>query len=170
MRIQRNRCGRDWGLITTTSRCTSSTGFVGQSYTKKACILHRICTFKKKFGAHSVSLVYEVTADTPFYPQGYVCPGTTYEAPQGIHSFPFIYCHPKVCKRDDISCSRLTKGRMIGTTQQASAQHHLHYPMQQAQAERSQDWTNPLFRQHHWQHLLPDAHRQARSDGDYISR
>ncbi|KAL9544756.1 hypothetical protein MBANPS3_007463 [Mucor bainieri] len=55
----------------------------------------QICTFKKKFGAHSVSLVYEVTADTPFYPQGYVCPGTTYEAPQGIHSFPFIFCHPK---------------------------------------------------------------------------
>lgn len=55
----------------------------------------QISTFKKKFGAHSVSLVYEVTSDTPFYPQGYVCPGTTYQAPQGIHSFPFIYCHPK---------------------------------------------------------------------------
>ncbi|KAI8647812.1 hypothetical protein BD408DRAFT_1684 [Parasitella parasitica] len=55
----------------------------------------QISTFKRKFGALSVSLVYEVTADIPFYPQGYVCPGTTYEPPQGIHSFPFIYSHPK---------------------------------------------------------------------------
>lgn len=57
----------------------------------------QISTFKKKFGAHSISLVYEVTKDTPFYPQGYVCcpDDSTYEAPQGVHSFPFIYCHPK---------------------------------------------------------------------------
>ncbi|KAG2198077.1 hypothetical protein INT47_011912 [Mucor saturninus] len=57
----------------------------------------QISTFKKKHNAYSIGLVYEVTHDTPFYPQGYVCcPKTTpYEPPQGIHSFPFIYCHPK---------------------------------------------------------------------------
>lgn len=38
------------------------------------------------------------------------------------------------------------KGGMIGATQQASAQHHLHYSVQQAQAERPQDWACPLFR------------------------
>ncbi|KAI9363751.1 hypothetical protein BD770DRAFT_380362 [Pilaira anomala] len=57
----------------------------------------QITSFIKKHGAHCVGLIYEVTKDTPYYPQGYVsCPSTTpYEAPQGIHSFPFIYCHPK---------------------------------------------------------------------------
>jgi hypothetical protein len=60
------------------------------------CLLYRISNFKKRFGAHSISLLYEVTDDTPFYPQGYVCPDSPYEAPQGIHSFPFIFCHPTV--------------------------------------------------------------------------
>lgn len=55
----------------------------------------RIATFRKRFGAHSISLVYQVTPETPFHPQGYIYPGKTYEAPQGIHSFPFIFCHPK---------------------------------------------------------------------------
>ena len=41
--------------------------------------------------------MYEVTKAAPYYPQGYVCcpENTTYEAPQGIHSFPFLFCHPK---------------------------------------------------------------------------
>jgi hypothetical protein len=57
----------------------------------------QISTFKKRFNTFSISLVYQVTSDTPFYPQGYVCcpSSNTYEPPQGIHSFPFIYCHPK---------------------------------------------------------------------------
>jgi hypothetical protein len=55
-----------------------------------------ISTFKKRFGPHSISLIYEVKGPIPFHPQGYVCPDSTYEAPQGIHSFPFIYCYPKV--------------------------------------------------------------------------
>ncbi|KAI8885595.1 hypothetical protein K501DRAFT_245533, partial [Backusella circina FSU 941] len=54
-----------------------------------------ISTFKKRFGPHSIGLVYEVTNGIPFHPHGYVCPDSTYEAPQGIHSFPFIYCYPK---------------------------------------------------------------------------
>ncbi|KAI9251877.1 hypothetical protein BDA99DRAFT_548449 [Phascolomyces articulosus] len=53
----------------------------------------QICTFRKRFGAHCVGLLYEVTS-VPFYPQGYVLSGTPYEPPQGIHSFPFIYCQP----------------------------------------------------------------------------
>lgn len=58
--------------------------------------LNRISTFKKKFGAHSISLVYEVTKDTPFYPEGYTSTSDdSYEPPQGVHSFPFIYCHPR---------------------------------------------------------------------------
>lgn len=59
----------------------------------------QISTFKKKFGAHCVGIIYEVTDAAPFYPQGYVLSGNIYEAPQGIHSFPFIFCHPKVCSR-----------------------------------------------------------------------
>ncbi|KAG1462421.1 hypothetical protein G6F46_002887 [Rhizopus delemar] len=55
----------------------------------------QISTFKKKFGAHCVGIIYEVTDAAPFYPQGYVLSGNIYEAPQGIHSFPFIFCHPK---------------------------------------------------------------------------
>ncbi|CAO3692564.1 unnamed protein product [Rhizopus stolonifer] len=55
----------------------------------------QICTFRKRFGVQSVSIIYEVTDDAPFYPQGYVFPGNSYEAPQGVHSFPFIFCHPK---------------------------------------------------------------------------
>ncbi|KAI8984207.1 hypothetical protein BDF20DRAFT_934500 [Mycotypha africana] len=55
----------------------------------------QIAAFRKKFGAYRISLVYEVTDDTPFFPQGYACPDTPYEAPQGIHSFPFIYSHPQ---------------------------------------------------------------------------
>ncbi|KAI9283263.1 hypothetical protein BY458DRAFT_583122 [Sporodiniella umbellata] len=54
----------------------------------------QICTFRKKVGAHSISIIYEVTDEAPFYPQGYVFPNNNYEAPQGIHSFPFIFCHP----------------------------------------------------------------------------
>ncbi|KAJ8656398.1 hypothetical protein O0I10_007966 [Lichtheimia ornata] len=54
----------------------------------------QISTFRKRFGAHCIGLIYEVTPSVPFYPQGYVCSGTPYEPPQGIHSFPFIYCHP----------------------------------------------------------------------------
>ncbi|OBZ90722.1 hypothetical protein A0J61_01225 [Choanephora cucurbitarum] len=55
----------------------------------------QICTFKKKQGADSVSLIYEVTSDTSFYPQGYICPNSSYQQPQGVHSFPFIFSHPK---------------------------------------------------------------------------
>jgi hypothetical protein len=35
-----------------------------------------------------------VTKDTPFYPRGYTS-NTPYEPPQGIHSFPFVYCYPR---------------------------------------------------------------------------
>ncbi|KAL0086775.1 hypothetical protein F4703DRAFT_1848566 [Phycomyces blakesleeanus] len=61
----------------------------------------QICTFRRRFNAFSISLVYEVTS-TPFHPQGYVCAGTPYEPPQGIHSFPFIYCHPKQAPKDHL--------------------------------------------------------------------
>ncbi|KAG0173520.1 hypothetical protein DFQ28_008208 [Apophysomyces sp. BC1034] len=62
----------------------------------------QICTFRRRFGAHNIGLVYEVTAAVPFHPQGYVCSKTSYEAPQGIHSFPFIYCHPSQPPRDHL--------------------------------------------------------------------
>ncbi|KAI7871749.1 hypothetical protein BDF14DRAFT_1758571 [Spinellus fusiger] len=61
----------------------------------------QICTFSRRSNAFSISLVYEVTS-TPFYPQGYVCSDTPYEAPQGIHSFPFIYCYPKQPPKDHL--------------------------------------------------------------------
>ncbi|ORZ01051.1 hypothetical protein BCR43DRAFT_529730 [Syncephalastrum racemosum] len=62
----------------------------------------QICTFRKRFGPHSIGLVYEVTPKVPFYPQGYVCSGTSYEAPQGIHSFPFIYCQPEKAPKEHL--------------------------------------------------------------------
>ncbi|KAI8987183.1 hypothetical protein BDB01DRAFT_784917 [Pilobolus umbonatus] len=55
----------------------------------------QISSFRKKYNAHSLGIVYEVSDSIPFYPQGYVCSGIPYEPPQGIHSFPFIYCYPK---------------------------------------------------------------------------
>ncbi|KAI9021479.1 hypothetical protein CLU79DRAFT_753503 [Phycomyces nitens] len=61
----------------------------------------QICTFRRRFNALSISLVYEVTS-TPFHPKGYVCAGTPYEPPQGVHSFPFIYCHPKQPPKDHL--------------------------------------------------------------------
>ncbi|CAO3600886.1 unnamed protein product [Absidia cylindrospora] len=53
-----------------------------------------ISTFRKRYGAHSIGLVYEVKSEKPFFPEGFVCSGTPYESPQGIHSFPFIFCQP----------------------------------------------------------------------------
>ncbi|KAI7901572.1 uncharacterized protein BX663DRAFT_513327 [Cokeromyces recurvatus] len=81
----------------------------------------QIATFKRKFGAYSISLVYEVTNDTPFYPQGYVCSSesTPYEPPQGIHSFPFIFCYPK----DEIPTKHLPN--IISIIQQGSKHHKL---------------------------------------------
>ncbi|KAL1933732.1 hypothetical protein VTP01DRAFT_7822 [Rhizomucor pusillus] len=55
----------------------------------------KISSFRRRFGAHSIGLVYQVRPDVPFHPSGYVCSDTPYEPPQGIHSFPFIYCQPK---------------------------------------------------------------------------
>ncbi|KAI9494717.1 hypothetical protein BDB00DRAFT_816768 [Zychaea mexicana] len=60
----------------------------------------QICTFRKRFGAHCVGLIYEVTSAVPFHPQGYVLADTPYEAPQGIHSFPFIYCQPNQAPKE----------------------------------------------------------------------
>ncbi|KAI8137010.1 hypothetical protein BJV82DRAFT_637199 [Fennellomyces sp. T-0311] len=60
----------------------------------------QICTFRKRFGAHCVGLIYEVTPSVPFHPQGYVLSGTPYEPPQGIHSFPFIYCQPNQAPKE----------------------------------------------------------------------
>ncbi|CAG8496526.1 9574_t:CDS:2 [Ambispora gerdemannii] len=54
-----------------------------------------IRSFRKKSGAHSVALIYEVTDDIKFHQQGYVCAGVPYEKPTGKNSFPFIYCYPK---------------------------------------------------------------------------
>jgi hypothetical protein len=97
---------------------------------------HRISTFKKKSGAYSVSIVYEVTDDTPFYPQGYVCPDTTYEAPQGIHSFPFIYCHPKVKSFFFISAEQFVLKQLhIGTPKQTFTQHYFHHSRKQTQTQ-----------------------------------
>ncbi|KAI8371628.1 uncharacterized protein BYT42DRAFT_622723 [Radiomyces spectabilis] len=62
----------------------------------------QISTFRRRFGAYSIGLVYEVTSAAPFYPQGYVCSGTPYEPPQGIHSFPFIFCHPNQAPKDHL--------------------------------------------------------------------
>ncbi|KAI8078673.1 uncharacterized protein BX664DRAFT_342463 [Halteromyces radiatus] len=53
-----------------------------------------ISTFRKRYGAHSIGLVYEVKTEKPFFPEGFVCHGTPYEPPRGIHSFPFIFCLP----------------------------------------------------------------------------
>ncbi|RUS22081.1 hypothetical protein BC937DRAFT_90495 [Endogone sp. FLAS-F59071] len=55
----------------------------------------QIYTFRRRFGALSISFIYEVTPDTPFYPQGYMCADTPYEQPTGVHSFPFIYAYPE---------------------------------------------------------------------------
>ncbi|KAI8334681.1 hypothetical protein BC941DRAFT_431877 [Chlamydoabsidia padenii] len=55
-----------------------------------------ISTFRKRHGASNIGLVYEVKPDKPFFPEGFVCHGTPYEPPQGIHSFPFIFCQPPV--------------------------------------------------------------------------
>lgn len=57
---------------------------------------NRISTFRKRHGASNIGLVYEVKPDKPFFPEGFVCHGTPYEPPQGIHSFPFIFCQPAV--------------------------------------------------------------------------
>ncbi|KAI9481069.1 MAG: hypothetical protein EXX96DRAFT_565264 [Benjaminiella poitrasii] len=81
----------------------------------------QIAVFKRRFGVYSISLVYEVTEDTPFYPQGYVClPDTaSYEPPQGIHSFPFIFCYPK----DEMPTKHLPN--IISIIQQGGKQHKL---------------------------------------------
>ncbi|CAJ0635401.1 6373_t:CDS:2 [Entrophospora sp. SA101] len=54
-----------------------------------------IRNFQKKSGALSILLIYEVSDDIPFYPQGYVCGGLKYEKPIGLSSFPCIYSYPK---------------------------------------------------------------------------
>ncbi|KAG2182521.1 hypothetical protein INT43_007452 [Umbelopsis isabellina] len=62
----------------------------------------QICSFRKRYGALSIAFTYEVSPDIPFQPQGYVCADTPYEAPQGIHSFPFIYYYPKPPSREHL--------------------------------------------------------------------
>ncbi|CAM0138407.1 hypothetical protein VKS41_002958 [Umbelopsis sp. WA50703] len=62
----------------------------------------QICSFRKRYGALSIAFTYEVSPDIPFHPQGYVCADTPYEAPQGIHSFPFIYYYPKPPSREHL--------------------------------------------------------------------
>ncbi|KAG9286772.1 hypothetical protein G9A89_012322 [Geosiphon pyriformis] len=54
-----------------------------------------IRNFKKKSGAHSIALIYEVTDDIQFQPHGYICNDVHYEKPTGINSFPCIYSYPK---------------------------------------------------------------------------
>ncbi|PKC71953.1 hypothetical protein RhiirA1_452980 [Rhizophagus irregularis] len=54
-----------------------------------------IRNYQNKSGAFSISLLYEVSNDIPFYPQGYVGSGVQYNKPTGINSFPWIYCSPK---------------------------------------------------------------------------
>ncbi|RUP14542.1 hypothetical protein BC936DRAFT_139657 [Jimgerdemannia flammicorona] len=54
----------------------------------------QIVAFRRRHNAFSISFIYEVTTDTPFYPQGYMCADTPYEQPTGVHSFPFIYAFP----------------------------------------------------------------------------
>ncbi|KAI8064389.1 hypothetical protein BC940DRAFT_306133 [Gongronella butleri] len=55
----------------------------------------RINTFRKRYGVHSIGLIYQVKPDKPFFPEGFVLPDTPYDPPRGIHSFPYIFCVPK---------------------------------------------------------------------------
>ncbi|CAO3627831.1 unnamed protein product [Cunninghamella echinulata] len=61
-----------------------------------------MASFRKKHGAQYIGLVYEVKKDKPFYPEGFVCHGTPYEPPQGIHSFPFIFSLPSQPPNDHL--------------------------------------------------------------------
>ncbi|GES93233.1 KICSTOR complex protein C12orf66-like [Rhizophagus clarus] len=54
-----------------------------------------IRNYQNKSGAVSILLLYEISNDIPFYPQGYVGSGVQYNKPTGINSFPCIYCSPK---------------------------------------------------------------------------
>ncbi|KAI8576586.1 hypothetical protein K450DRAFT_256332 [Umbelopsis ramanniana AG] len=62
----------------------------------------QICSFRKRYSALSIAFIYEVSPDIPFHPHGYVCSDTSYESPQGVHSFPFIYYYPKPPSREHL--------------------------------------------------------------------
>ncbi|KAG0273737.1 hypothetical protein BGZ96_004678, partial [Linnemannia gamsii] len=47
-----------------------------------------IRTFRRKAGAHSISLVYEISRDVRFSTSGFVSANAPYDAPTGLNSFP----------------------------------------------------------------------------------
>lgn len=101
-------CGKGSKSTITGSRCLSfgncaSVNPLGLS-SRSLVSCGRIYTFRRRYGALNISFIYEVTPDTPFYPQGYMCADTPYEQPTGVHSFPFIYAYPEV-KRSALSTS-----------------------------------------------------------------
>ncbi|KAF9435178.1 hypothetical protein BGZ76_006760 [Entomortierella beljakovae] len=53
-----------------------------------------IRAFRKKAGAQSISLVYEITQQVRFSQSGFVSANSSYEAPTGLNSFPCIYSYP----------------------------------------------------------------------------
>lgn len=57
-------------------------------------------TFRRKAGAHSISLVYEISRDVRFSTSGFVSANAPYEAPTGLNSFPCIYSYPPEPPRD----------------------------------------------------------------------
>ncbi|KAG9072564.1 hypothetical protein KI688_000335 [Linnemannia hyalina] len=59
-----------------------------------------IRTFRKKAGAHSISLVYEISRDVRFSTSGFVSANAPYEAPTGLNSFPCIYSYPPEPPKD----------------------------------------------------------------------
>ncbi|KAF9930465.1 hypothetical protein FBU30_000434 [Linnemannia zychae] len=59
-----------------------------------------IRTFRKKAGAHSISLVYEISRDVRFSTSGFVSANAPYEPPTGLNSFPCIYSYPPEPPRD----------------------------------------------------------------------
>ncbi|KAK9695180.1 hypothetical protein K7432_013113 [Basidiobolus ranarum] len=54
-----------------------------------------IRNFRRRSGAHSISLIYEIDSEKPFHKKGYVCPVRDYETPTGLMSFPCIYSYPE---------------------------------------------------------------------------
>ncbi|KAG0268226.1 hypothetical protein BGZ95_002553 [Linnemannia exigua] len=59
-----------------------------------------IRTFRRKAGAHSISLVYEISRDVRFSTSGFVSAIAPYEPPTGLNSFPCIYSYPPEPPRD----------------------------------------------------------------------
>ncbi|KAJ9060776.1 hypothetical protein DSO57_1027257 [Entomophthora muscae] len=54
-----------------------------------------IRTFRKRSGAHSVAIIFEVDSSRPFSRMGFECLMTPYQPPSGLESFPCIFSYPE---------------------------------------------------------------------------